>query len=303
MIRKTTLTALSLVLLALAACGRGGPPAPVEIRGIGTGETSPGAATRGTSSSASSVQGSSYTPPPGYGSAAARSASSGSIQTQTLGEPNDAYAQAATQPAPAQDIRINPPPVGANTVNNVANNTDAVRASQPGQPQVLGTMPANTPVTRGVPVAPETAAPAAPAATSSAAASTAPIDQGSGSFGWPIRGRVISNFGDKPNGQANDGLNIAAPLGTQVLAAKDGTVAYAGNELRSFGNMVLVRHPGGMFTVYAHLDQILVTKDAPITKGQVVGTVGQSGGVSEPQLHFEVRRGSNPQDPMKYLSR
>lgn len=275
-----SLAAVSLVVLALAGCGRSGPPAPVEVRGIGTGETSPNSMARST---APGVEGGTYTPPPGYGGRPAAAPAYSSVQTQPLGEPNDPYAQAAAMQPPA-NVRMNPPPPNAQ---------GSVVASPPGQPQVLGTISADTPVTSGVPVNEPSAAPAA----------VASVDQGTGSFGWPLRGRIISGFGPKSGGQANDGLNISAPLGTAVLAAKEGTVAYAGNELRSFGNMVLVRHAGGMFTVYAHLDQIQVAKDAPITKGQTVGTVGQSGGVSEPQLHFEVRRGSNPQDPMKYLSR
>ncbi len=298
MIRQNlkSLTALSLVLLALAACGRGGPPAPIEHRGVGSGETSPNMAATSTYNSPAPIQGGTYTPPPGYGSRAP-------VQAQTLGEPNDGYAQAANTSTTPAGVRMNPPPA-------TPYNPHAVVASQPGQPQVLGTMPANTPVTSGVPVNAPVQPAREPLLNSSGATTTttttttsSTIDQGTGDYGWPLRGRLISGFGAKADGQSNDGLNIAAPLGTSVYASKDGTVAYAGNELRSFGNMVLVRHPGGMFTVYAHLDQIYVTKEAPITKGQVVGTVGQSGGVSEPQLHFEVRRGSNPQDPMKYLSR
>lgn len=291
---KKGVASLIAVTLLLAACARGGPPAPVEVRGIGTGETSPSMA--GASASASNnpppVMGGTYTPPPGYGNTPAASTyGSPSVQTQTLGEPNDAYAQAA------QNVRMSPPPPGVTPTSPAQDG--ALRASQPGQSQVLGTMSADTPVSRGVPVQGD-APPAAPATTTTA---TASVDQGTGAYGWPLRGRLISGFGPKDGGQANDGLNIASPLGTQVLASKEGTVAYAGNELRGFGNMVLVRHSGGMFTVYAHLDQILVSKDAAISKAQVVGTVGQSGGVSEPQLHFEIRRGSTPQDPMKYLSR
>lgn len=297
---KSRISLVILVsVLALAACTREGPPAPVEVRGIGSGETSPSmAGTSGNSSynNPAPVMGGTYTPPPGYGNTPSSSYGSTSVQAQTLGEPNDAYAQAA------QNVHMNPPPPTSGSTPS----PDSVRVNQPGQPQVLGTMSANTPVSRGVPVQSDASPPAAPVAPASAAPATvaaAPADQGTGAYGWPLRGHLISGFGPKNGGQANDGLNIASPLGTQVLASKDGTVAYAGNELRGFGNMVLVRHSGGMFTVYAHLDQIMVSKDASVTRGQVVGTVGQSGGVSEPQLHFEIRRGSTPQDPMKYLSR
>lgn len=283
-----SLTALSLVVLVLAACGRGGPPAPVEVRGIGTGETSPGMASANTYGT--TAQNNAYIPPQGYGNRS-------TVQAQSIGEPNDAYAQTSGSYSTPVDARMNPPPA------NPPSGT--IIASQPGQPQTLGTMPANTPVTSGVPVdsSREPLANTSSVTTNTTTTTTVTVDQGTGDYGWPLRGRLISGFGPKSDGQSNDGLNIAAPLGTSVYASKAGTVAYAGNELRSFGNMVLVRHPGGMFTVYAHLDQISVSKEAPISKGQVVGTVGQSGGVSEPQLHFEIRRGSNPQDPMKYLSR
>jgi murein DD-endopeptidase MepM/ murein hydrolase activator NlpD len=122
-------------------------------------------------------------------------------------------------------------------------------------------------------------------------------------FRWPVRGRVISGFGQKPSGQQNDGINVAVPEGTPIKAAEDGVVAYAGNELKSYGNLVLVRHSNGYVTAYAHASEILVKRDEPIKRGQVIAKAGQSGSVAAPQLHFEIRKGSTPVDPMPFLDK
>ena len=122
-------------------------------------------------------------------------------------------------------------------------------------------------------------------------------------FRWPVRGRVISGFGPKTTGQQNDGINVAVPEGTPIKAAEDGVVAYAGNELKSYGNLVLIRHSNGYVTAYAHASEILVKRDEPIKRGQVIGKSGQTGNVTAPQLHFEIRKGSSPVDPMPYLDK
>ena len=116
-------------------------------------------------------------------------------------------------------------------------------------------------------------------------------------FRWPVRGRVIAGFGPKPSGQQNDGINVAVPEGTPIKAAEDGVVAYAGNELKSYGNLVLVRHSNGYVTAYAHASEILVKRDDPVKRGQVIAKSGQTGTVAAPQLHFEIRKGSTPVDP------
>lgn len=121
-------------------------------------------------------------------------------------------------------------------------------------------------------------------------------------FSWPVRGRILSNFGPKADGLHNDGINIAARAGAPVIAAENGVVVYAGSELRGFGNLLLVRHADGWITAYAHLDKALVKKGQKVTRGQAIGTVGTSGGVSQPQLHFEIRRGTQAVDPAKFLS-
>lgn len=120
-------------------------------------------------------------------------------------------------------------------------------------------------------------------------------------FVWPVHGKVISGYGPKDNGLYNDGINIAVPRGTPVAAAAEGIVAYVGNDLKSYGNLVLLRHGGGMMTAYAHLSSVRVKKGTTIRKGQAIGTVGSTGSVTSTQLHFEIRQGSKTFDPRKYL--
>jgi murein DD-endopeptidase MepM/ murein hydrolase activator NlpD len=120
-------------------------------------------------------------------------------------------------------------------------------------------------------------------------------------FRWPVRGRVITAFGPKPSGQQNDGINVSVPEGTPIKAAEDGVVAYAGSELKGYGNLVLVRHSNGFVTAYAHASELAVKKGETIKRGQVIGKAGATGNVNAPQLHFEVRKGATPVDPMQYL--
>jgi len=122
------------------------------------------------------------------------------------------------------------------------------------------------------------------------------------SFRWPVRGRIIAGFGPKPNGLQNDGINLAVPEGTPIKAAEDGVVAYAGNELKGYGNLVLVRHSNGYVTAYAHASDILVKRGETVKRGQVIAHSGQTGNVTSPQLHFEIRKGATPVDPAQYLS-
>jgi murein DD-endopeptidase MepM/ murein hydrolase activator NlpD len=136
---------------------------------------------------------------------------------------------------------------------------------------------------------------AASGATSSEATGAAP------SFRWPVRGRVIQGFGPKGNGQQNDGINLAVPEGTSVKAAEDGVVAYAGNELKGYGNLVLVRHSNGFVTAYAHASEVAVKRGDPVKRGQIIAKAGQTGNVNSPQLHFEIRKGATPVDPSQYL--
>ncbi len=120
-------------------------------------------------------------------------------------------------------------------------------------------------------------------------------------FLWPVKGRIISSFGPKKGGLNNDGINIAAPAGTNVIAADSGVVAYAGNELRGFGNLLLIRHADGWVTAYAHNEKLLVRRGERVKRGQAIAQIGSTGNVSAPQLHFEIRKGTDPVDPLKYL--
>ncbi len=121
-------------------------------------------------------------------------------------------------------------------------------------------------------------------------------------FRWPVRGKVITTYGAKTNGKSNDGINLAVPEGTPVKAAEDGVVAYSGNELKGYGNLVLVRHSNGYVTAYAHASELLVKRGDPIKRGQIIAKSGQSGEVGSPQLHFEIRKGSSPVDPLQFLN-
>jgi len=121
-------------------------------------------------------------------------------------------------------------------------------------------------------------------------------------FRWPVRGKVITSYGAKTNGKSNDGINLAVPEGTPVKAAEDGVVAYSGNELKGYGNLVLVRHSNGYVTAYAHASELMVKRGDTIKRGQTIAKSGQSGEVGSPQLHFEIRKGSSPVDPLQFLN-
>jgi murein DD-endopeptidase MepM/ murein hydrolase activator NlpD len=124
---------------------------------------------------------------------------------------------------------------------------------------------------------------------------------GAPAFRWPARGRIVNNFGARVNGSSNDGIDLAVPEGTQVRAADDGVVAYAGNELKGYGNLVLVRHSNGFVTAYANGSELLVKRNDQVHKGQVILKSGQTGNAATPQLHFEIRKNSAPVDPMQFL--
>ncbi len=162
------------------------------------------------------------------------------------------------------------------------------------------------------PPSPPPAAEAPPAPTRAAAegerppqreAAPPPRRMPPGRFAWPVRGRVVSGFGSKGGGLVNDGMNIAAAEGTPVRAGADGTVIYAGNGVRGFGNLVLIRHQGGWVTAYAHNQRILVRQGQAVRTGEEIARVGSTGAVASPQLHFQVRRDGKPVDPAAHLDR
>ena len=120
-------------------------------------------------------------------------------------------------------------------------------------------------------------------------------------FMWPVNGKVVSNFGLVGKGRKNDGINIKAAIGTNVKAADKGIVAYAGNELKGFGNLVLIKHSDGYITAYAHNDRLYVKKGQKVLRCENIATVGRTGSVNTPQLHFEVRAGKKAVNPRSYL--
>ena len=154
---------------------------------------------------------------------------------------------------------------------------------------------ASVPVQNARMVTPETHA------TTESVTKTAEAAGGMPSFRWPVKGRIIASFGPRPNGGQNDGINLAVPAGTPIKAADDGVVAYAGNELKGYGNLVLIRHANGFVSAYANASELMVKRGDTIKRGQVIAHAGQTGNVTSPQLHFEIRKGSTPVDPTKYL--
>ena len=121
-------------------------------------------------------------------------------------------------------------------------------------------------------------------------------------FRWPVRGRIISGFGTKPNGEKNDGINLAVPAGTSVKAVEAGTVIYAGNELAGYGNLVLIRHADGWVSAYAHNQDLLIKRGDVVKRGQIIAHAGMTGSVTSPQVHFELRKGAKPVNPLDYLA-
>ena len=121
-------------------------------------------------------------------------------------------------------------------------------------------------------------------------------------FAWPVSGRVISDFGATNSGGKNDGINIATTMGAPIHASASGTVTYAGDELKGYGNLLLLKHAGGYTTAYAHAERLVVQKGDFVARGQVIGYSGQTGDVNSPQLHFEIRSATTPVNPRTYLS-
>ena len=166
-----------------------------------------------------------------------------------------------------------------------------------GQPRIL-----NTPAPLYAPAAEHKTA-ALTDRSSDATEAAAEPSPASSRFRWPAHGRLIASFGKRPDGSHNDGINIAVPQGTEIHAAENGRVAYAGDELKGYGNLVLIRHSNGWVSAYAHADQILVKRDDVVRRGQVIAKAGKTGTVDQPQLHFELRQGAKPVDPLPHLEK
>ena len=205
------------------------------------------------------------------------------------GLPNDA------QLVMGQKVRI---PSGGSTAKAPAPEPETAEAPAEADEE---TTPAPAVKTAKAPAAPPLPDESATGSGGQQVAEQAPIS-GAPGLRWPVRGKVISGFGPKANGLKNEGINIAVPEGTSIRAADSGVVAYAGNELKGYGNLVLIRHENGYVTAYAHAKELFVKRGDTVKRGDVIAKAGQTGSVSSPQLHFEVRKGATALDPMKFLS-
>jgi len=218
------------------------------------------------------------------------------VAATPLPPPAPARPSTAAAPEPAA-TRPPPPPAGSGERATVVATLPPLGEAPPAQAPPIPA-PAAAPAPAPVAVVRPAAQPAPPPA----AAEPSPPAADGGRFLWPVEGRVVVGFGPQPGGLHNDGINIAAARGTPIRAADGGTVAYAGNELGGFGNLLLIKHEDGWLTAYAHNEEILVKIGDTVRRGQMVARVGSSGSANAPQLHFEVRRGERPVDPMPLLS-
>ena len=246
------------------------------------------------------------------------SAPSQTAAAQPAGQPKfrlvDNAKAAATPIEPVEPRRTRPGTTATAQAEPAPVKQAPVRVSSAtNEPLVSAPKPVETPKVAAVaepqPVKPAVAAqPAAPAPTpvQQPEAAKAPVQEPeqtasvspTGDFRWPARGRVIAGFG--ANG-GNEGINIALPEGTPVKATEAGVVTYAGSEVKGYGNLVLIRHENGYVSAYAHNASLNVKRGEHVKRGQVIATSGQTGNVTSPQLHFEIRKGSTPVDPLKYL--
>jgi murein DD-endopeptidase MepM/ murein hydrolase activator NlpD len=237
------------------------------------------------------------------------------------GEPRVAAASVSVAALPSASLEDTPPPVMRPDLPAAPNPREEASAGRPppASPEkpsvvaapILPPVPPVPPVSPAVagaapPVGKPAPAPLAPAVATPPAASEPPAAMppagGNSAFLWPVRGHVLATYGSRTDGTHNDGINIAAPKGAAVQAADAGVVAYTGNELRGYGNLILVKHPNGWISAYAHCDLILVKRGEKVARGQVIARVGSTGNVSEPQLHFELRRGNHAVDPREVLA-
>jgi len=121
-------------------------------------------------------------------------------------------------------------------------------------------------------------------------------------FIWPVKGKILSKYGSNDPGFFNDGINIESVSGEDVKASSGGEIVYSGNEIPGYGNLILIKHSKNWITAYAHLKKIYKRKGTLVKKGESIGAIGNSGNVKIPQLHFEIRKGKEAVDPLKYLS-
>jgi murein DD-endopeptidase MepM/ murein hydrolase activator NlpD len=219
------------------------------------------------------------------------------------------YGKSDLAVARANDMRPNAPMhVGERIIIPDAREREKLRAELPPERVThdVANVEAPRSAWRTAPVEQPAEKPAKPADQTPAKEATAPIKAAEPagslpSFRWPARGQVIAGFGPQPGGLQNDGIDVAIPNGTPVRAADDGVVTYAGDELKGYGNLVLIRHGNGYVTAYAHANEVLVKHGDTVKRGQVIARSGATGTVKEPELHFEIRKGATPVDPSTFL--
>lgn len=319
------LSVAAIAALGLVACARNAPPAPVEVKGqqhygratalasasrdaggdilVQRGDTLNGLARRHNVPPQALIDANHLRPPYGLQVGQRLSLPHAPVPVTRVAE--TIPAGSAPPAVPAGRVESAPlAPVSSAPVSS------APIASVPSPAPVVVAAPmAQAPAKTDPPAVPQVSeAPTAAQATAlrrqmaevEPASAPLPARAGRG-FIWPVRGRVVSDFGSKGGGLHNDGINIAAAQGTPIRAAENGVVVYAGNELRGFGNLVLLRHADGWMTAYGHAEELTVQRGDEVRRGQVIGRVGATGNVTSPQIHFEIRRGSRPVNPREHL--
>jgi murein DD-endopeptidase MepM/ murein hydrolase activator NlpD len=325
--------AAALVVGSVAACTRNGPPAPVEVKGsqnygrasslasvsrpvesgaivVQRGDTLNGLARRHNVAAHDLIETNHLRAPyalqVGQRLSLPRAHESATRVVETQPAAVD-HAPVGSAPPAVPAGRVESAPIAPISSAPVATPPSATAAAVTAEPVRTASVPrATEPVSEARAIeAPSHAAPTASLSERQIAAvepaSVAMPARAGRGFQWPVRGRVVSDFGPKGGGLHNDGINIAATRGTPIRAAESGVVVYAGNELRGFGNLVLLRHADGWMTAYGHADDLTVQRGDQVRRGQVIGKVGATGNVSTPQIHFEIRRGSRPVNPREHL--
>ncbi|MEN9708946.1 MAG: hypothetical protein RIQ68_1354 [Pseudomonadota bacterium] len=239
----------------------------------------------------------SYTPPAARSAAAPAPAPIQQPARVAAAQPAPA---AKAAPAPAQKVApvAAAAPVAAKAETKVARTEPAQKAAPAEQPVRTASLQQPSAKSDAAPVAAAAPKEAPVAARADVAPTVAATEEATPEFRWPARGKVIQGF--KP-GQS-EGISIAVPEGTAVKAAEGGTVAYSGSELKGYGNLVLIKHPNGFVSAYAHNGELMVKRGEVVKRGQTIAKSGQSGNVSSPQLQFQLRKGSTPVDPTNYLA-
>jgi murein DD-endopeptidase MepM/ murein hydrolase activator NlpD len=241
----------------------------------------------------------SYTPPAARSAAAPAPAPIQQPARVAAAQPAPAPA-GKTAPAPAQKVApvAAAAPVAAKTETKVARTEPAQKAAPAEQPVRTAALQQPSAKSDAAPVAAAAPKEAAVAARADVAPTVAATEEATPEFRWPARGKIIQGF---KAGQS-EGISIAVPEGTAVKAAEGGTVAYSGSELKGYGNLVLIKHPNGFVSAYAHNGELMVKRGEVVKRGQTIAKSGQSGNVSSPQLQFQLRKGSTPVDPTNYLA-